>query len=737
MADGSVARIVAAEFTENTEALILEALTNNDDETARRLRLRSLHLEVGTLCSWDSPEYTTSKKVQQSIKQNAVRDELLTFFALETVADRYMLRTADKKLCETPSMFWSRVATGVAMGEHKAKTVENNKKLFAEVSAFAQRLYDILSQQHASFATPVLTNAGTSRGMQISCFLSAAEDSISGVYNELLPENATLAKGGGGIGSYLGDIREKDAAVTGGGTASGPIPFIKSFDSQTLAVNQAGANRRGSGAVYLPVHHPNIEQFLPIRRPKGAVEQQCLNIHQGVVIDDKFMQAVESRSTYDLISPKTGKVIETVDAYALFREIVTTRVETGEPYMLFVDTVNRMQPETNKKLGFKVFTSNLCIEIMEIVCAMAKVNPQAAIDYLFGRPTPSGRTAVCCLGSLNYARYDEWKDYEAELIYDMCRGLDNVLSNFIANAGAGYERAIHGAVRGRDIGLGVMGWFDYLQSRSIPFESIEARVHNKMRFKSFGKNSAAANERLALERGPAPDALLASSFTARIVVPLLMKTGLWATTWGQKLAKKVMGQFLVRNVNNTAVAPTASIGIIAGTSPSIEPPTANSFNQKTLSGRFRVRNPNLKALLAKKYPEHDTKETWASIHKIKGSVQHLSWMDDDDKKVYRTAPELNQREVVQQAADRQPFITQAQSLNIFFDPNPVTGLHSARYLYDVHMLAWKAGVKSLYYVRTTRPAKATDTSSDKTAATVVADASEYERMVGEECSVCQ
>lgn len=734
MADGAVA--FSFPDSEDLNASLLEALTRNDGDAARSIRLRMLHNEVGpVLRSWNSPEYATSRKVQESIVLVPERDEQLTFVALDTVSDRYMLRTADKKLCETPQVFWARVATGVAMGALKVSDVENNASTFKNISSFAQELYDILSQQHASFATPVLTNMGTSRGQSISCFLNAADDSISGVYNELLPENATLAKGGGGIGSYLGDIREKDASVTGGGFASGPIPFIKSFDSQTLAVNQAGANRRGSGAVYAPISHPNIEQFLPIRRPKGAVEQQCLNIHHGVVIDDKFMQAVESRSKYDLISPKTGKVIHTVDAYALFRDIVTTRVETGEPYMLFVDTVNRMQPETNKKLGFKVFTSNLCIEIMEIVCAMAKVNPQAAIDYLFGRPTPSGRTAVCCLGSLNYARFEEWKGYEERLVYAMMRGLDNVLENFIQTAGAGYERAIHGAVRGRDVGLGVMGWFDYIQSRNIPFESIEARSHNRMRFKSFGTNAAKASERLALERGPAPDALLASPLAARLLVPVLLATGLWATKLGQWAAKKLMGKFLVRNVNNTAVAPTASIGLIAGTSPSIEPPSGNSFMQKTLSGRFRMVNPNLKALFQKKYASFDTPETWASIHKNKGSVQHLSWMSDDDRKVFKTAAELNQREVVQQAADRQPYITQAQSLNLFFDPNPATNLHNARYLYDVHMLAWKAGVKSLYYVRTTAPAKATDVST--TSGAIVSNVDAYERIAAEECTVCQ
>lgn len=733
MADGTAA--LSLSDSENLHALLVDALNRKDEEAARAIRLQLIYNEVKTTRSWNSPEYTTSRKVQESIVLTPDRDARLTFFALDTLADRYMLRSGSKALCETPTHFYARVATGVAMGDKSVKSVENNPALFKSVCEFAQELYDVMSLQHASFATPVLTNAGTSRGQMISCFINAAEDSISGVYNEMLPENATLAKGGGGIGSYIGHIREKDAKVRGGGSASGPVPFIKSFDSQTIAVNQAGANRRGSGAVYAPVSHPNVEQFLPIRRPKGAVETQCLNIHHGVVVDDAFMNAVKNRTSYGLVSPNTKEVVGNVDAYKLFREIITTRVETGEPYMLFIDTVNRMQPEINKKLGFLVMTSNLCIEIMLIVFAMLNVNPQGFLDYLRGRATPSGRTAVCCLGSLNYATFEEWSCYEERLTYLMNKGLDNVLSHFIKHAGKGYERAVHSAVRGRDIGLGVMGWFDYLQSRSIPFESVEARSHNRIRFRSFGQNNDKASLQLALERGPAPDALLASPLLARLIVPVLLATGLWATKLGQILAKKLMGSFLRRNVNTSAIAPTASIGIIAGTSPSIEPPAANSFNQKTLSGTFRVKNKNLVALLAKKYADCDTPDTWASIHKNNGSVQHLDWMDEDDKKVYRTGPELNQREIVQQAADRQPYITQAQSLNLFFDPNPVTGLHSARYLYDVHMLAWEAGVKSLYYVRSIAPSKVTDVST--TSGARVNNATNYERIVAEECSVCQ
>jgi ribonucleoside-diphosphate reductase alpha chain len=734
MADGTAVLSISDNATLDT--LLIDALNQRDIEKARAIRLQQIRNAVGGKNSWDSLEYITSRAVQSAIVTDPSRDHRLTYFALDTLADRYMLKDKSGVLCETPATFFTRVATGVAMGALEVADVKLGSSKYRKVLAHAQELYDIMSLQHGMFATPVLTNAGTSRGEQISCFLNAAQDSIDGVYWELLPENATLAQGGGGIGSYVGGLREKDARVKGGGKASGPIPFIKSFDTQTIAVNQAGANRRGSGAVYAPVNHPNIDAFLPIRRPKGAVEEQCLNIHQGVVVDDAFMTAVENRSTYDLVSPHTNKVVKTVDAYALFRDIIVTRVETGEPYILFSDTANRMQPETNKKLGYKILTSNLCIEIMLIVFAMAGVFRQRLWDYLLGKPTPSGRTAVCCLGSVNYATYSEWGHNEERLIMAMTRGLDNVLENFIKSAGKqrGYERAVHSAQRGRDIGLGVMGWFDYLQSREIPFESIEARSHNRMLFKSFGIAAEKASMKLAEERGPAPDALLASPLLARLLVPVLFLFGLTKTAWGLGLAKKLMGSLFTRNVNKTAIAPTASIGIIAGASPSIEPPNANSFLQKTLSGRFLVANRNLKACLQKHYPEKDTAETWTSIHKSEGSVQHLDWMSDDHKKVYRTASELNQREIVQQAADRQPHITQGQSLNLFFDPNPITKMHSARYLYDVHMLAWKAGVKSLYYVRTRSGAKVTDVSA---VAGASLDASNYTRIANEECSVCQ
>ena len=717
---------------------IISALNSFDYEAARRVKLREWKEEVGRRTSWKSPQYAGLISLQESITLREDRDDLLDFFALETTYDRYVLRDANDVRCETPQQFFARVACGVAMGPHTPEEMNNDVNLFEDARVFAQELYDILSQKHALFATPILTNAGTSRGQMISCFVSAAGDSIENIFGTLLSENATLAKGGGGVGNYMGHIREGGAGISQGGVASGPVPFTKNVDSGVLSVNQSGTARRGSAAAYCPVWHPDIEQFADIRKPKGDVNLQCLNLHHGVCVDDKFMQAVENRQSYALRSPKTGKVVKNIDAYKLAKKLWTNRVETGEPYILHLDTVNRNQPEVNQRLGFRVETSNLCIEIMEITSFLSRVVPQKFLDYLVGRPTPSGRTAVCDLGSLNYATFDQWKGHGARNAYLMLKGLDNVLSHFIRHSGRGYERAVHASTRGRDVGLGVMGWFDYLQAQGIPFETIHARSLNRIRFREFGEWTALANKTLAAERGPAPDAILASSFTARMVMPVLMALGLANTKIFRKALAKLMPTTGIRNVNNTAIAPTASIGIIAGSSPSIEPPAANSFKQKTLSGRYIVRNKHLQKVLSSAYPEYDNDATWASIHRVGGSVQHLDWMAKDHRDVFKTAFELNQREVVQQAADRQPYITQSQSLNVFFAPGANKKI-SAKYLYDVHMLAWKAGVKSLYYCRSEATSDAADVSAnaEQNQRDMLLVQQQREVIAYEECAVCQ
>jgi ribonucleoside-diphosphate reductase alpha chain len=661
------------------DAQLVGALNKLDFTGAQQALIAIIKQTVGVKNSWSSPQYATSRAVQQSITLDHSRDNLLTFFALDTLRDRYFLRDAEGVICETPQDFFARVATGVACAD---KTSLEVSKLphedFDDIAIYAQKLYDVLSQLHALFATPILTNAGTNRGMLISCFLNESDDSIRDIFGTY-EENAVLAQGGGGIGTYWGKLRGQGSKLSRGGKSSGPLPFLKVFDSATLAVHQAGA-RRGAAAAYIDVSHPDIEDFVDMRRPEGAEERRCQNVHHGICLSDAFMAAVRDRKPWDLIDPHHKNVVRTVDAYGLWKRIVMTRVMTGEPYMLFIDTVNKTQPQAYKDKNLEVKTSNLCIEI--------------TLPTSPGRAENGGRTAICCLGSINFAKYEEWKSYGPELHYLMVRGLDNVLEHFIHHAGAGYEKAVIAAKNGRDIGLGAMGWFDYLQQRTIPFESIEARAHNKMRFKEFGQWSDDASLRLAKERGAAPDG----------------------------------GPF--RNVNRQAIAPTATIGIIAGASPSIEPPAGNVFRQETLSGKYIVRNPSLEKLLADKYSSHNTEATWQSITESSGSVQHLDWMDADDRKAFKTAYELNQRELVQQAADRQPYISQSQSLNLFFAPGS-SGNLSASYLHDVHFMAWELGVKSLYYCRSQSVLTMASTAAKKSVQQVIDKAS------SEECTVCQ
>lgn len=715
------------------DALLIQALNKLDFDKAQNALLGLIDVYVDGRRSWDSPQYATSRKVQASIKLDPIRNERLTFFALDTLRDRYFLRGKDGQVCENPQDFFARVATGVACGGHTAREVEKSRSLFKETCEFAQKLYDVISRLHALFATPILTNAGTNRGKLISCFLNEADDSIFGIY-DAYSENAVLAQGGGGIGTYWGNLRHQGAKLSRGGKSSGPIPFLKVKESSTMAVHQAGA-RRGAAAAYMHVSHPDIEDFVDMRRPEGAEERRCQKINHGICISDAFMKAVEANAPWDLIDPNTGKVVRTISAYGLWKRIVTTRVMTGEPYMLFVDTVNKLQPETYKKLGLAVKTSNLCIEIT-LPTLVDRV--RRALRATFGRwritideVESDGRTAICDLGSWNFARYDEWKDYAEELAYVMVKGLDNVLDHFIRFSGRGYEKAVNSARNGRDIGFGVMGWFDYLQQRGVPFESIEARSHNKMRFKEFGTFSDAASRRLAAERGPAPDALKAAGKMPWLLTNLVLLLGLNKLSLGKWLLQKIVpAPFFFRNVNRQALAPTATIGIIAGASPSIEPMAGNIFNQKTLSGTFQVRNAALESLIASKYPSFDTYETWSSITESAGSVQHLEWMDDDDKKVFKTAYELNQREVVQQAADRQRWISQAQSVNIFFAPGS-SGLISASYLHDTHFLAWRLGLKSLYYVRSESVLRAANIEGKARVAKLV------DSISTEVCSVCQ
>ncbi len=555
------------------------------------------------------------------VRVDRSRDALLTDFGRATLDDRYLL----------PG--------------------ESYQDLFARVSSFygddqghAQRLYDYMSRLWFMPATPVLSNGGTTRGLPISCFLNEASDSLDGIVG-LWNENVWLASKGGGIGSYWGNLRSIGEKVGQNGKTSGVIPFIRVMDSLTLAISQ-GSLRRGSAAVYLPVWHPEIEEFIELRRPTGGdPNRKALNLHHGILVPDAFMRAVEAGEDWALTSPKDGSVVRKINARSLWIRILTARIETGEPYLIFSDHVSRAQPEHHKLAGLEVKTSNLCSEI----------TLPTGIDQ-HGKQ----RTAVCCLSSLNLENWFEWKD-DPLFIEDVMRFLDNVLQDFIDRAPEGMERARYSAMRERSVGLGVMGFHSFLQSQKVPFESVIAKVWNRKMFKHIREQADNASRMLADERGACPD----------------------AAEYGvhERFSHKM------------AIAPTASISIIAGnSSPGVEPIAANVFLQKTLSGSFTVRNRHLHQLLIEK--GQDSEEVWSSITTNKGSVQHLDFLTEQEKAVYKTAFELDQRWVVEHAADRTPYICQSQSVNIFVPAD----VHK-RDLHQIHYLAWKKGVKSLYYCR--------------------------------------
>jgi len=561
------------------------------------------------------------------------RDSLLTKFGIETLKDRYLLPD------EEPQDMFARVAM-----------------TFADDSDHAQRMYDYISHLWFMPATPVLSNGGAKRGLPISCFLNECGDSLQGIV-DLWNENVWLASLGGGIGSYWGNLRSIGEDVGRSGKTSGIVPFIRVQDSLTLAISQ-GSLRRGSSACYLPVSHPEIEEFIELRRPTGGdINRKALNLHHGVVITDAFMRAVENDEEWALTSPKDSAVISKVSARNLWIRLLTARIETGEPYLLFIDTVNRAVPEHHKLAGLNVKMSNLCCEI----------------TLPTGEDKDGGqRTAVCCLSSLNLEKFKEWETHPT-FIEDCLRFLDNVLSDFIRRAPDSMARAKYAAMRERSVGLGVMGFHSFLQSQNIPFESVMAKVWNKRMFQHIKQQADEASRELAHERGACPD----------------------AAEYG------IMERFS----NKIAIAPTASISIICGgASPGIEPIAANSFLHKTLSGSFPVRNKYLAAVL-EKYGRND-EDTWSEITIHEGSVQHLAFLSDDEKAVFKTAFELDQRWVIDLAADRTPFICQSQSLNLFLPAD----VHK-KDLHMLHYLAWKKGVKSLYYCRSKslqRAEKATD-----------------------------
>ena len=548
------------------------------------------------------------------------RDSLLTEFGKDTLNDRYLLPG------ETFQDLFVRVASA-----------------YADDAAHAQRLYDYISKLWFMPATPVLSNGGTGRGLPISCYLKSVDDSLGGIV-DTWNENVWLASRGGGIGTYWGNVRGIGEPVGLNGKTSGIIPFVRVMDSLTLAISQ-GSLRRGSAACYLDISHPEIEEFLEIRKPSGDFNRKALNLHHGVLVTDEFMEAVRDGSEFTLRSPKDQSERGKVDARALFQKLVETRLATGEPYIIFIDQVNRSMPKHHRDLGLKVSTSNLCSEI----------TLPTGKDHL-----GADRTAVCCLSSLNLETWDEWNG-DKMFIEDIMRFLDNVLTDYIDRAPDEMARAKYSAMRERSVGLGVMGFHSFLQARSIPFEGAMAKSWNLRMFKHIRAEVDEASMMLANERGPCPDAA----------------------------DQGVMERFSCK----MAIAPTASISIIAGgTSACIEPIPANIYTPKTLSGSFSIRNPYLEKLLISKAKNSDA--VWNSILERGGSVQHLDFLTPEEKAVYKTSFEIDQRWLLELAADRTPYIDQAQSLNLFI-PADVDKWD----LLMLHFRAWELGIKSLYYLR--------------------------------------
>jgi len=606
---------------ENIALAIKTALEENKDKIVEKSSKIDADLKRPDLFSLSNDTELFQNEKGITIKIDRSKDSNLTDFGKATLTDRYLSEN------ESYQDLFARVAA-----------------TYADDNLHAQRLYNYISKLWFMPATPVLSNAGTTRGLPISCFLNEASDSLDGIVN-LWSENVWLAAKGGGIGSYWGNLRSIGEKVGRVGKTSGIIPFIKVMDSLTLAISQ-GSLRRGSAACYLPIDHPEIEEFIEMRRPTGGdPNRRALNLHHGVLVTDAFMRAVETDDDWALKSPYDGTVQSTIKARNLWIRLLTARVETGEPYIVFIDTVNRMIPQHHKLAGLTVKTSNLCSEI----------TLPTGIDK-YGKD----RTAVCCLSSLNLENYDEWKD-EPGFIEDIMRFLDNVLTDFINRAPDSFSDAKYSAMRERSVGLGVMGFHSYMQRHMLPIESVMAKVWNKKMFQFIDQEVNAASKKLAEERGPCPDA-----------------------------AEYGINE---RFSNKTAIAPTASISIICGgASPGIEPVAANSYTHKTLSGSFNVRNKYLKKVL-QKY-DQDTNEVWSSITTNQGSVEHLDFLSQDEKDVFKTAFEIDQRWLIDHSADRTPYISQAQSLNVFIPAD----IHK-KDLHQIHYQAWKKGLKSLYYCR--------------------------------------
>jgi ribonucleoside-diphosphate reductase alpha chain len=551
-------------------------------------------------------------------------------------------------------------------------------KTFSSNEAHAQRLYEYSSKHWLSYSTPILSFGRSKRGLPISCFLPYLHDSAEGLV-DCLSEVNWLSMLGGGVGIGFG-IRSADDKSTG------IMPHLKIYDASSLAYRQ-GRTRRGSYAAYLDISHPDILLFLEMRKPTGDQNMRVLNLHHGINITDDFMQLVENSmidpdadDSWELRDPASKEVRDVVSARELWQRILEMRLLTGEPYLHFIDTSNRAMPQFQKDLGLKIQQSNLCSEII--------------------LPTDRKRTAVCCLSSLNLEYFDAWKKDEL-FLKDVAEMLDNVLQYFIDNATTPIKRAKYSAERERSIGIGALGFHAYLQKKNLAFEGVLSKGTNIRMFKHIKEGLDVANLELGTERGEAPDA-------------------------------KGTGR---RFSHVMAVAPNASSSIIMGnTSPSIEPYRANAYRQDTLSGSHLNKNKFLDKVIVKEAEgksEDWYNDTWSSIIANDGSCQHLDWMDENTKYVFKTAMEIDQRWVIEHAADRQEFIDQAQSLNVFFRPNA-----NIKYIHAIHFLAWKKGLKTMYYCRSEKVGKA-DRVSKRVEREVIKELDMSEIVQGNDCIACE
>ena len=543
------------------------------------------------------------------------KDNLLPRNAVDILKDRYLLPTEN-----SPQEAFARACM-----------------YFADDKAHAERLYKYVSNLWFMFASPLLSNGGTERGLPISCFLNYVPDSREGLAAHYT-ENIWLSSMGGGIGGYWGHIRSQGQSTSKGNKTTGVIPFMHVVDSQMVAFNQ-GATRRGSYASYMDISHPEIIEFIDMRKPAGGdINRKNLNLHHAVIVPDKFMWAVEKDEDWTLIDPNSKDKVKTIKARSIWIKILEARISTGEPYIMFIDTVNKALPKELKDKGLKVHHSNLCSEIT--------------------LPTNEERTAVCCLSSVNLEYFDEWEKEEL-FIEDLMIMLDNTLTKFIKGAPLTMKKAIISAESERSVGLGAMGFHSYLQRNGMALNSPMAMGPNVKIFKHIKKKCDEVNLKLGKERGEAPD---------------LKGTG-------------------KRFAHMIAIAPNASSSIICGnTSPSIEPLRANAFTQKTLSGSFLIKNKYLKKLLEEK--GKDTKDVWKTIISGRGSVESLDFLNAQERNIFKTAIEVDQAWLVDLASERQKYICQAQSLNLFFPPDV-----NVRRLNNVHKRAWYKKLKTLYYCR--------------------------------------